>query len=284
LGNSYNFWANLPENIESAIEGRSENDIQDWIARTEARLRPLRSPLLAEESVDNASLSSPSFNIHSNSTFQIGSSQNSAFQTQLFQKGSTQVSRPEIGSIHQSLTQTSTSERGTTQVDSSKVGLSQLGTSQATFLQISSAEGRLQVSPFQPRITQVNVTPISFQLSPAEIDATQVNSWQSIGINIHTSKNTFSLGIAAGQLIDGHGNIPGQSGHWLTPNSQFSSTTVPTWLSYLGGTTPFNLNIEVTDLPTGQLAEAQLTGFDANGKPNAGTLLLDHNGNDLGWF
>jgi hypothetical protein len=32
------------------------------------------------------------------------------------------------------------------------------------------------------------------------------------------------------------------------------------------------------------LAIAQLNGFDANGKPNAGTLLLDHNGNDLGWF
>jgi hypothetical protein len=32
------------------------------------------------------------------------------------------------------------------------------------------------------------------------------------------------------------------------------------------------------------LAIAQLTGFDANGRPNAGTLLLDYNGNDLGWF
>jgi hypothetical protein len=32
------------------------------------------------------------------------------------------------------------------------------------------------------------------------------------------------------------------------------------------------------------LAIAQLTGFAANGTPNAGTLLLDYNGNDLGWF
>jgi hypothetical protein len=32
------------------------------------------------------------------------------------------------------------------------------------------------------------------------------------------------------------------------------------------------------------LAIAQLTSFAANGTPNAGTLLLDYNGNDLGWF
>jgi hypothetical protein len=63
-------------------------------------------------------------------------------------------------------------------------------------------------------------------------------------------------------------------------------------LELLGGTTPFNLNIAVTDLPTGQLAEAQLTGFAANGTPNAGSLLHllggrcanDYNGNNLGWF
>lgn len=32
------------------------------------------------------------------------------------------------------------------------------------------------------------------------------------------------------------------------------------------------------------IAIAQLTSFAADGTPNAGTLLLDHNGNDLGWF
>jgi hypothetical protein len=38
------------------------------------------------------------------------------------------------------------------------------------------------------------------------------------------------------------------------------------------------------DLPTGQLAEATLTGFDASGRPNSGTLTLDLDGNGLGWF
>jgi hypothetical protein len=46
----------------------------------------------------------------------------------------------------------------------------------------------------------------------------------------------------------------------------------------------FNLNIEITDLPTGQLAEANITHFDSNGRPTSGTLTLDTDANGLGWF
>jgi hypothetical protein len=52
----------------------------------------------------------------------------------------------------------------------------------------------------------------------------------------------------------------------------------------LQGTTPFNLNIEIKDLPTGQLAEANITGYDPTGRPNAGTLYLDTDANCLGWY
>ncbi|MBW4554016.1 MAG: hypothetical protein KME35_23375 [Aphanocapsa sp. GSE-SYN-MK-11-07L] len=60
-----------------------------------------------------------------------------------------------------------------------------------------------------------------------------------------------------------------------------NSTAVNLWQSFHPN---FDLTLQVTDLPTGQLAEAQLTHFGTNGTPNAGTLLLDYNGNDLGWF
>jgi hypothetical protein len=71
------------------------------------------------------------------------------------------------------------------------------------------------------------------------------------------------------------------------------SWAVPTLrLLLLTGTTPFNLKIEITDLPTGQLAEANITHFDSNGLPTSGTLTHlfhrrfanDTDANGLGWF
>ncbi|NEQ43018.1 MAG: hypothetical protein F6K00_05440 [Leptolyngbya sp. SIOISBB] len=44
------------------------------------------------------------------------------------------------------------------------------------------------------------------------------------------------------------------------------------------------ITLDIRDLPTGQLAEAQLTRFDANGQPIAGTILIDDDANGTGWF
>ncbi|MEL6580873.1 MAG: hypothetical protein AAFQ14_14075 [Cyanobacteria bacterium J06621_12] len=37
-------------------------------------------------------------------------------------------------------------------------------------------------------------------------------------------------------------------------------------------------------MPSGQLAEATITGFDSLGVPNAGTIAIDHDANGVGWF
>lgn len=47
---------------------------------------------------------------------------------------------------------------------------------------------------------------------------------------------------------------------------------------------PETIPLEITDLPTGQLAEAQVTHYTEQGIPNGGTILIDHNANGLGWF
>jgi Bacterial Ig domain len=70
----------------------------------------------------------------------------------------------------------------------------------------------------------------------------------------------------------------------LSHNPNLQNTTVPTWTEFLQSPTPFNLKIEIQDLPTGQLAEATITGYDINNRPNSGTLTLDTDGNSLGWF
>ncbi|YAF96599.1 MAG: hypothetical protein AB3A66_02650 [Nodularia sp. CChRGM 3473] len=66
----------------------------------------------------------------------------------------------------------------------------------------------------------------------------------------------------------------------------FSGTTkysvADLWQSLFDPT--FNISFQITDLPTGQLAEAQITQFDQYDRPNGGTLLIDHNANGIGWF
>ncbi|MEH2245265.1 hypothetical protein [Nostoc sp.] len=65
-----------------------------------------------------------------------------------------------------------------------------------------------------------------------------------------------------------------------TPNS-----TAPTlWQTLFDPTNPFDLTLQIADLPTGQLAEAQITNYDPQGRPNGGTILIDDDANGIGWF
>ena len=51
---------------------------------------------------------------------------------------------------------------------------------------------------------------------------------------------------------------------------------------------PTGLNIDiqvhVADLPSSELAEAEITGFDSDGRPAVGTITVDATANGLGWF
>ncbi|WP_396134999.1 PKD domain-containing protein [Chamaesiphon sp. OTE_8_metabat_110] len=97
-------------------------------------------------------------------------------------------------------------------------------------------------------------------------DIAQINFFQ-----IDSTKFSLPSSITLQQLLTSH-----------NPNLQ--NTTVPAWTEFLQSPTPFNLKIEITDLPTGQLASATITGYDTNNRPNSGTLTLDTDGNSLGWF
>jgi hypothetical protein len=49
-------------------------------------------------------------------------------------------------------------------------------------------------------------------------------------------------------------------------------------------TTPINLNFEITNLPTGQLAEGTITSYNTNGTPKTATITIDDDANGIGWF
>jgi PKD domain/Bacterial Ig domain len=184
---------------------------------------------------------------------QLGSHQFGTSQISISQIGSGQVGIFQSGSF-----ENSTSEISFSQVSSSQVGIPESSSNQVSFSQV----GFSQIGYRQVRSDQISLTQIdSRKLNPVQIDFSQVNPTE---ISLPSS-------ITIQQLLTSH-----------NPNLQ--NTAVPTWTEFLQSPTPFNLKIEIQDLPTGQLASGTITGYDTNGRPNSGTLTLDTDGNSLGWF
>ena len=74
--------------------------------------------------------------------------------------------------------------------------------------------------------------------------------------------------------------------HNLTPEitNVPNNSATKIWSDLLQLETQLDINFQITDLPTGQLAEAIIKSFDDSGKPKAGTILIDHDVNGVGWF
>jgi hypothetical protein len=162
---------------------------------------------------------------------------------------SCEVSIPQVGASQNYPYQSNISQVGSSQVGSSQVGSDQstindFGISQIGFSQIDSTPDTSTKVDF----SQVNLTKVSFSNSITTLQF----------FNIH---NTFSTSIY-----------------------DINNTSLTLWNTSLQSIRPLNLTIEITDLPAGQLAEANITGFDPTGRPNSGTLYLDTDANGLGWF
>jgi hypothetical protein len=179
--------------------------------------------------------------------------------------------------------QVSSNQTWGTKIGTLDTSISQIRTTQGTLLETGITKvGTTQITIEQPSIgqygsTQVSVSKVnSSELTTGKIGTTQIDVTK-IGINqfdtTQPSLSEISLpsSITLQQLLTSH-------------NSNLQNTTVPTWTEFLQSPTPFNLKIEIQDLPTGQLAEATITGYDINNRPNSGTLTLDTDGNSLGWF
>jgi PKD repeat protein len=188
--------------------------------------------------------------------------------------GSSQIASSEVDFSHTS----------SFKISSDKSSISQIGTIQGGQIKTSST----QVGSFEIGFTQGSLPKMSIsQVSETQIDSiqhhfsqdssTQVNTSQIAthqlvrGFNFDSTEISLPSSITLQQLLSSH-----------NPNSQ--NTTVPSWTEFLQSPTPFNLKIEIQDLPTGQLASGTITGYDTNNRPNSGTLTLDTDGNGLGWF
>jgi hypothetical protein len=198
----------------------------------------------------------------------------SVSQVGISQVGISQVGISQVGTQYSNVLQTSIGQVGTSQIGLIKVGMSEISSGQISVLQIGTSQtGLPQLSPAQIGPAQITFSHEDLaDRGITQINSPQIGAGQLIGLfNVQVGEVSLSSNITFQQFFNIH-------------NYTLQNTTVPTWTSFLTGTIPFNLNIAITDLPTGQLAEATITGFDPTGRPNSGTLYLDVDANGLGWY
>jgi hypothetical protein len=135
--------------------------------------------------------------------------------------------------IRQISTPTCVRQVSSTEVAANKLGMSQVSLGQVGIAQISPTQiGGIQEGSIQIGIAQISPTQIgSIQISSVQISATQID-----GAQIDFTKVSLPSSITLQQFLSSH-------------NFSLQNTTIPTWTEFLTGTTPFNLNIAIANLP-----------------------------------
>jgi hypothetical protein len=166
-------------------------------------------------------------------------------QTGVFQGGSAQSSVTQIGRFNACTNQESEVQLSIAQVGTTQISIEQIGFQKVTLPQVSVPHVDIaQASTEKVTLLQVNSLQIgSFHVSLGKIDTSQVQPTQIRIGQFGSCEIPLTSSISLQQFLGSH-------------NYTSQNTTVPTWLSFLTNTTPFNLTLDIRDLPTGQLAVA----------------------------
>ncbi len=215
----------------------------------------------------------------------------------------------EIGISKNSSSSSSPGNISSFQISPSKVYSIKPGIAQISPLQISSGEvGIVELSPFQISPSQTNSSKIDLvgQTNINEVSLTSSipfsQFFDSNGGSEEFVGNTEDLIVSEvmfGISPEFIANVPPSSHSSFVFNgvnngtrhnnspvlvNNINNTAIDIWSDLLQPQTKLDIDFQITDLPSGQLAEATITGFNSSGKPNAGTILIDHDANGVGWF
>jgi DNA/RNA endonuclease G (NUC1) len=293
----YDFLSNIPTDIQESIEEREIGDIKAKIiamitepaslmAATNNELSSI--PILGsnyDDAIGHSGIpdqipTSAESRIESTSVLEIGISQNSVLESIEFSPAKN-------------------SPRGIHMI---QAGASEIGFRQNTPMQVDGVEisipndRSIQSSVSQKSTSQISTSQISlsqigiFQIGSAQVDTSQINPFEvdwleetkSLRLDqLNPSKISLPVTITNDQLFTS--NFPD---HNLTSNliSNLNYTELNLWNNYIDSTTLLEITYQITDLPIGQLAEAQITSFNEFGRPKTGTILIDYNANGVGWF
>ena len=275
LGTNYDFLSNVPTEIQETIENRERDEIIDWINAND-----LTSPLLADLEISNTDLSTISPNTAVGHDSFVEDSSFTRTGIKIF--STSQIGITEIGIFETNFTENSTSEDSTSEIGTFEVNLPEYSISkvnpfhitvtETTFVHTNSTKiGKAQVNLSEGSPIELFLTEVSFS----------VNSSSDTSVS-HTAKTLpseilFSPSVESDQFFSIHNSTP-------KITNVLNNTATSIWSDLLQSQTQLNINFQITDLPTGQLAEATITGFDDSGVPNAETILIDHDANGVDWF
>jgi DNA/RNA endonuclease G (NUC1) len=235
-----------------------------------------------------------------NSTQEIRIGQVGIIKESLFQNGVAEVSSGQVASVESTLPQFGISKVSADSRNIEERNLSSMSTSEIRSIQDYSLHVSIlhtsssQVSPSQVGFSQVNTLNVnSFQVSSTEVgsykfDVTQISPSKVGSTEIDSTQPSI---VTVVQLNPTEVSLPSSvsSQQFFTTNvshdktsnllTNIFSTAQSIWQSV-----PINLTFELTNLPKGQLAEAQISEFGANGAPTKATIFIDDDANGVGWF
>jgi hypothetical protein len=110
----------------------------------------------------------------------------------------------------------------------------------------------------------------TFQINPSSTSTTPNNARQD-----DTLKVSLPSSVSSQQLFSS--NLSHDNSSLLT---DIYNTAQTLWHT----TTPIDLNFEIANLPTGQIAEGTITSYNTNGTPKTATITIDDDANGVGWF
>ncbi len=206
---------------------------------------------------------------------EIGIIEVSTSQIAIFKSG-----LPEVSLIPDSIAKVAANKDATTFiVDPSKVSTTEIGFLPITVVSPASIS---EISFPQNSTTKVNNDDGTLKINTTQINTSE-QSFTRI-LNNNFGKISLSSSISPQQFfnsnfvsLDPHSSIPLLDNIYSTVNTKISKQN-----RLLNSN--FDLTFQITDLPTGQLAEAQVTHYTNQGIPNGGKILIYHNANGLGWF
>ncbi|NEQ48475.1 MAG: PKD domain-containing protein [Leptolyngbya sp. SIOISBB] len=212
---------------------------------------------------------------------QIGSGEISTIQERAMQCGTLKPSAEEISIVTKSIFEDAVI----------KCRESEVSSSQITVSEINQRETRIgELNPLQVGIAQIDIAEYStVKDCPSQIDLLQTHPFKACGAfgtgEMDTSESSFASVVPSNQFLTAYTDWSNALTSFHADSHDSSSVLhdmnlahFASWLSESG------ITFKITNLPTGQLAEAQLTRFDANGHPIAGTILIDNDANGTGWF
>jgi hypothetical protein len=174
---------------------------------------------------------------------QVSLSKVSSVSTSSNQLTSSQISFKEQSSVQTGIPESSIAQIGFSKISSNhltpgEVSLNQAGSRQASTGQIRSIQaGLAQIGSIQVNGDHFR----TLEFGSREVNVPQIGIDQISFRDVNPTEIPLPSRITLQQFLSSH-------------NFNLQNTTIPTWTEFLTGTTPFNLNIEITDRPTGQLA------------------------------